>query len=176
MNNAAAIQAQLVDIRNLGTEKCVKLTLHIPAEQAPLVLKAFGWPTAVEPVPVALARLTQPKEAEAQPRPPVTESPSATTGGAQSKKSWHEMSMSQQAGLLCGEISFATFLKDYHPSTWRETEGTEGLLKDRAAQCVRFLCGVESRSEIKPDTSAGGYWIKLNSEYRAWMQQPAVVG
>lgn len=59
MSNAAAIMASLVDVRNLGTEKCIKMTIHVPAEQAMQVLEAFGWPTAVNPVPVAIARLNQ---------------------------------------------------------------------------------------------------------------------
>ena len=42
MSDRAAISAQLVDIRNIGMHKSVKLTLHVPAEQAELVMKIFG--------------------------------------------------------------------------------------------------------------------------------------
>lgn len=57
MSEPAAIAAQIVDIRNLGTQKVVKITVHAPQEEALAVIDAFGWPTAVDPVPVAIARL-----------------------------------------------------------------------------------------------------------------------
>ena len=57
MDNRAAIMGELVDVRNIGTHKCVKLTIHVPAEYAMRVFDAFGWPTAAEPVQIAIARL-----------------------------------------------------------------------------------------------------------------------
>lgn len=59
MDDATAISAQLVDARNIGTHKSLKLTLHIPAEMAEAFIRDFGWPTAAEPIPVALARLVE---------------------------------------------------------------------------------------------------------------------
>src|SRR5262245_12050060 len=57
MTDARAISVQLVDIRNVDTHKVVKLTLHAPQEQALKLTELFGWPTGVNPVPVALARM-----------------------------------------------------------------------------------------------------------------------
>ena len=37
----AAITAQLVDVRNVAAHKSVRLELHVPAEQAGLVMAAF---------------------------------------------------------------------------------------------------------------------------------------
>lgn len=66
MTDARAISAQLVDVRNIGVHKSIKLTIHVPEEQAMKVMELFGWPTMVAPVPVALARLNeQPKGGEA---------------------------------------------------------------------------------------------------------------
>jgi hypothetical protein len=48
-----------VDARNIGTHKSLKLTLHIPAEMAEAFIRDFGWPTAADPIPVALARLVE---------------------------------------------------------------------------------------------------------------------
>lgn len=59
---AAAIAAQLVDMRNVGTHKVLKLTIHIPEEQALAAIAAFGWPTGVDPVPIAIARMKTEKE------------------------------------------------------------------------------------------------------------------
>ena len=44
---AAAITAMLVDVRNVNAHKCVRLEIHVPAEQAGAVMAAFGWPTMV---------------------------------------------------------------------------------------------------------------------------------
>jgi len=169
MTNAAAVQAQLVDIRNIGHDKCVKLTLHVPAEQAQLVLDAFGWPTAVEPVPVALARLQQPKESAAQPRPSVT--PATLTGGAHSK-SWHELSGGQQAGILCREPTFIKFLSDEVAGV---VHGLRVANSEQATTFVREFCGVLSRSEIDKQATAKERWRRLVSDYRAWMREPEVV-
>lgn len=57
MNKPAAIAAQLVDVRNVSTHKCIRMIVEVPAEQAMAVIAAFGWPTGVDPVPVAIARL-----------------------------------------------------------------------------------------------------------------------
>ena len=53
----AAIMGSLVDVRNVGTHKSVKLTIHTPEEYAMKVVDPFGWPTGVNPIPVAIARL-----------------------------------------------------------------------------------------------------------------------
>ena len=72
MTEAAIIAGSLVDVRNVGTHKSVKLTIHVPEEHATRVVAAFGWPTGVNPVSVAIARLEQPlppHPAVAAPRP-----------------------------------------------------------------------------------------------------------
>lgn len=165
MDKPAAIRAQLVDIRNIGHDKCVKLTLHVPAEQAPLVLEAFGWPTAVDPVPVALARLDETKESAAQPRPSDSDDASLTKTGRAHSKSWHEISPAQQAGILCREPSFQRFLAERVPK----------LQTCDPASVVRALCGVQSRSELNTNSEAAMKWKGLVLDYRGWMRSPEVV-
>jgi hypothetical protein len=79
MTDARAISAQLVDIRNVGTHKVVKLTIHAPQEHAMHIMELFGWPTQVDPVPVALARL-QPGAGAEQTRKPDTSSDLPASG------------------------------------------------------------------------------------------------
>ena len=56
MNKPAAIAANLVDVRNIAAHKCVRLEIHVPVEQAGMVMDAFGWPTAVNPSDPWLSR------------------------------------------------------------------------------------------------------------------------
>ena len=147
----AAITAQLVDVRNVAAHKSVRLELHVPAEQAGLVMAAFGWPTMADPVPVALARLHSPAEPIAKPEAPKERRP------------FSELPYSQQAAMRCGEPSYEHFL-------WY----THGLHQDtnpaEVIALVRHECGVTSRSEIVKGTPAGDKWEALEAEYWAWQR------
>lgn len=142
MTAPAAIAAQLVDMRNVGTHKSLKLTLHVPEEYALKTIEAFGWPTMVDPVPVALARL-DPDQA-AKPRPKVAV----------------EKRLTQQAGICCSDPVFRRFMveegKAYSPD---ESEVTIA---------VRSYCGVSSRSEIIPGSPAADKWDRLWGRFQAW--------
>src|SRR5687768_17572513 len=113
MSDARAISAQLVDIRNVGTHKVVKLTLHAPEEQAMQIMKLFGWPTGVNPIPVALARLDPlpPHPAAAAPRPADAPQP-LPVGENKSKQRMSEKPYSTQAALRCKDARFRAFLRE----------------------------------------------------------------
>lgn len=83
-------------------------------------------------------------------------------GKAREKQSWHDMSLAQQAGILCGDPVFAKFLD--------ETVGPND-----PAKTIRSLCGVGSRSDIKPGTEAARRWTLIVSDFRAWQHEPEVV-
>ena len=152
MKNAAAISAQLVDMRNVGAHKSLKLTLHVPEEQALKAIEAFGWPTGVNPVPVALARLTE----EVAHEPPPSAIPDKA--GATRNK------LAQRIGILCSDPGFQKFL-------YREY----GASPAGVAQFVRDYCDVKSRSEIIWDTSAGNKWEDLYSRFVIWRGEPEFV-
>jgi hypothetical protein len=149
----AAIMANLVDVRNVAAHKSVRLEIHVPSEQAGEVLKAFGWPTMVDPVQVAIARI-HPEKSVSAPPTPANDDP----------KQW---SLAQQAGYLCKKPSFAKFLK--------ETLGLVVSNPDGAAEYVRLYCRVSSRSELISNTEAGNRWLMLQSAYDAWVAEPAHV-
>lgn len=156
---AAAIQAQLVDVRNLGTEKCVKLTLHVPAELAMQVVDAFGWPTNVNPVPVALARLNL----NAGSASPAREAVAVDHGQADStasRRPFASLPLPQQAALLCNDPVFRAFLNEEHNYNCETA--------DDAAEAVRERCKVGSRSDIKPDTPAAAAFIRDREQFIAW--------
>lgn len=64
MGNYAAVTGSLVDVRNIGTHKCVKLSIEVPQEMAMKVFESFGWPTGTEPVTVVVARLNETQASE----------------------------------------------------------------------------------------------------------------
>jgi hypothetical protein len=156
MSAPAAIQAQLVDVRNVSSHKCVRLEIHVPAEQAGDVMAAFGWPTMADPVPVALARLVE--DARVKPEQ------------VKEHRSFSDLPLAQQAALRCQETQFQEFLV-----------GTNRLCllnatKDDVADVVRQLCGVQSRADIgkgpndRSTNDSGFKWRALDAEYYAWQR------
>lgn len=162
MTKPAAIAAQLVDIRNVGQHKCIKLTVHVPVEQAALITDAFGWPTMVDPVPVALARLNP----DTGIRRPVREADADLQGQDGSASRTHErrpfasLPLPQQAALLCNDPVFRAFLN--------EEFGYDCKTSDDAAEAVRERCNVGSRSEIKSNTPAADKFVSDRERFIAW--------
>lgn len=187
MTEAAIIAGALVDVRNVGTHKSVKLTIHVPEEHATRVVAAFGWPTGVNPVSVAIARLNPTKEVmpdnpqhnppETQPRP-VTDRQASPVGENKPKREWGEMSPAQQAGILCNETAFHLFLREKHRNLWLgsikrlENNGRPNEPADVAAATIRSLCNVMSRREITRDNAD---WSALVLAYRLWQREPEFV-
>jgi len=153
----AAITAQLVDVRNVAAHKSVRLELHVPAEQAGLVMAAFGWPTMADPVPVALARLHSPAEPIAKPEAPKERRP------------FSELPYSQQAAMRCGEREFARFLAEKFTVDSVVAGGNKSL-PEFSSDAVRQICRVKSRSELERGTAAGDKWEALEAEYWAWQR------
>lgn len=152
----AAITAQLVDVRNVAAHKSVRLELHVPAEQAGLVMAAFGWPTMADPVPVALARLTAAPVAVDKPDVPKERRP------------FSELPYAQQAAMRCNEPEFQRFLQENLPDSWAAGSVYEKDAAKLAAAVVRVDCGVGSRSEIVAGTTAASRWEQLDADFYAW--------
>jgi hypothetical protein len=163
MKNAAAITAQLVDMRNVGTHKVLKLTLHVPEEQALKAIAVFGWPTGVNPVAVAIAALDLTNVA-GEPASLATGEADGDLGGPSATVSRSrkpvaaDKRLAQQAGIACADPLFQKFV------------GARN--EDTATTYVRQTCGVQSRSEIKIDTPEGEIWQKLYGEFLVWRDVP----
>lgn len=168
MNDARAITGSLVDVRNVNTHKCVRLIIDVPAEDALKVIKAFGWATMVNPVPVAVARLQEPKEVMQHTQVPRPEEHDKTrprpspepSGGANSKKHWDEILPSQQAGILCKEPKFWMFLME------RSNRVITNMAD--AATWVRQHCEVNTRTDLRSSPAALAKWRELVVDYRLW--------
>jgi hypothetical protein len=150
----ALLDGMLVDVRNVASHKCVRLSIEVPAERAREVLEAFGWPTGVDPIPVAIARLGAVAQRIEQPDPTGKVAGSIPAG---SPKTY-----AQQAGILCQQQSFRRFLGERYeydvPSA------------DHAAVAVREICGVESRKDLVPGSMEGERFRNLKAAFDIWMK------
>ena len=142
-SSPAAFTGSLVNLKNVATHKAVALTIEVPEEYAAALIAAFGWPTRVRPVPVAIAKLAS----EAVPEQPQEKK----------KEHWSEMAPSKQAAILCQEKDFQEFLAAQ--DEWD------------AAHLVRTRCYVDSRRDIRRDEYSGRQWAELMIEYGAWLRE-----
>ena len=162
MNNRAAISAQLVDVRNVGQHKAIKLTVHVPAEQAQLVMAAFGWPTMVEPVPVALARLDLEaiKSGDAAPDREEIEKSDRACSSRSNKPVAPDKRLAQRAALLCKDPLFHKWLE--------EISGVEKVEEADARTYIISKCGVTSRADIVPGTDAAIAFDEICAAFTVW--------
>lgn len=173
MTKPAAIAAQLVDVRNVSTHKCIRMIVEVPAEQAMAVIAAFGWPTGVDPVPVAIARLDLSNTRLNEGVTVAPDLPVEAAGSAQAnpcgekqdrphtpRKVAPDKRMAQRAGRLCADTVFQQFLL--------ERGSILSKCEPEAAEFIRQYCGVVSRAELIPGEPAATVWTHLHSEFEAW--------
>jgi len=108
-------------------------------------------PTAATPLAVEA-----PPEPVNQPRP------------ARAKRDWRNLQPSQQAGIRSSEPMFWAFLTETRAEDWNEAGGAKA--DDPAADCIRMICGVGSRSELNTNHAARVIWHQLNDQYEAWLR------
>jgi hypothetical protein len=150
MTDPAVFQGALVNLKNSPTHKSIVLQIEVPEEYGEAIVRAFGWPTRVKPLSVAVARLEGPGEQPKSPEP------------REEPKRFYELTPAQQAAILCKEEDFAEFLKTTVPHKFCKTD---------PVGAVRDYCEVESRSEIKEGTEAGRRWREILNRYRHWQDE-----
>jgi hypothetical protein len=75
------------------------------------------------------------------------------------------ITLAQRAGMLCNAPTFHRFLAE---------QGMTVTNADKAATCMRLICGVKSRSEIIQGTPAGQAFEELHAKYTVWLRHPEV--
>ena len=158
----------------MGAHKSIKLTIHVPEEQARQVVDLFGWPTMVDPVPVALARLQEGGGARRPTRHPTIDTtpvPLPDKPAGRAKREWRELTPAGQAGIRCNEPRFQAFLREainrFGLSTHDDCRN-----ENEAAEIVRDLCRVESRSQInKTNPESLRLWHLLEGDYQLWLRR-----
>lgn len=152
MTDEAVIQGSLVDVRNVNQHKCVRMLIDVPAEKAPKVMEAFGWPTMVAPVSVVVARLAPSPLKEALQR-----SVEAEREKDKEPREWSTISRSQQSGIACSDPGFRQFIA---------SKGYVVTDAETAATAVRQICGVNSRRHFADNPEAGARWDRLYGEFQ----------
>lgn len=174
-DDRAAFRATIHGLRTVPSRKVIQLILECPIEQQAEIARIAehgAW--------VAVARINPEQEREAMPverkrisgtteTPPRSDSNPKPVGAE--KRPWNELAPAQQAGILCGEPAFWTFLNEKYDHMLPDVRDAT-----RAAIVVREICGVTSRRDIATDTRARGAFYSLNEQYRAWKLEPEVIG
>ncbi len=73
-----------------------------------------------------------------------------------------DTSLAQEAGRLCDDPLF---------QKWIGVDTAE-----EAAQTVRDICGVNSRSEINPRAHSGYEWRRFKQQFYDWRNEPSKIG
>ena len=142
----------------------IQVVLEVSSEFQKIALDVLGGmvPPQGQTVWCAVARLTDENLHSS-----VREGEGRQTGShcqPSPSRSFEELSATQQAGILCKELSFREYLKD--------SLGTHSLTVNDTIDLVRRRLGVVSRRDIADDPEAAARWSVMLSAYRAWQKRP----
>lgn len=146
-----AFRATYSDLKIIKTRQCVQIVFELPISDFDAAYEVLGGlPDSSQERWFGIAAL---KADAAQPR----QVESKSTAGA---RPWRDIQPAQQAGIRCEDPVFVAFLKEQRPDDWHETQD--------AAECVRLICNVASRSELTTSHKARMIWHLLDQEFDAW--------
>jgi hypothetical protein len=146
----AAIKATFFDFRLIKGRKQAQLVLEIPIEEADNALAALGGiPQPQSDHWVAVARLNGVAKPEPEPK---------------EKRRWEDLKLSMQASIRCNEPAFQRYLREMRGS---EAHGDDD---EDAANCVRRICRISSRSALNNNPDAAARWRDLDRHYYAWLR------
>ena len=74
------------------------------------------------------------------------------------RRRWSELSRAQRAGMRCAEAEFCRWLWAKNDLKWEDAMGD-------AAEAVRILCNVVSRTEFDTDAAAATRWDALEARF-----------
>jgi hypothetical protein len=171
--SAAAFQATYSDFKLIRSRKCVQIVLEVPLEKSNEALTALGGmpdPAEEKWCAIAMLDLKAIKQSvgdaghvasagngkDKAPSPTVSRHPVAL-----------DKKLAQRAGIMCSDPAFHRYLA--------EVGKLSDVNEEEAAAYVRTLCGVQSRSEIRPGTPAADKFSFLLSSYTLWAESDRYV-
>lgn len=150
-DDACIINGTFADLKSVKTRSVVQLIVEVPIEQASQVVAVFGYPQPGNEIAVTVVRFNPDEDL------PTADEVKGILKPEKAKKRFEDYSLSQQAGIRCGDEGFREWLK------------TKGLLdEEMTVPFVRSLCYVTSRSQFDTDKAAGELWTCLNAEYEMY--------
>ncbi|MGW1422725.1 hypothetical protein ACWAT4_21725 [Bradyrhizobium manausense] len=152
----SAFRACYSDWKLVKTRGVIQVVMEIPLQDADAAYEVLGgMPAPATERWFGIAALKDSEPAKLQPS-----EDKRSAGAKRDKRDWSDLQPQQQAGIRCNEPTFIAFLKEERPDDWHEAQN--------AAECVRLICGVESRVELGINPNAGIAWSRLESQYQAW--------
>lgn len=164
----AAFKAAYCDWKLVRTRQVVQIVFEVPLSEAGIAYDVLGgmpnpasetWfgiaplhPPAATEAAADPERLEQPAPEEAPPQP--------ETAKVAAKRAWEDLQPAQQAGIRSHDIRFEQFLEEEYKQHWRAHKDS--------AECIRSICGVNSRSQIGVNRTALARWQKLDQHFQAW--------
>lgn len=144
MTSPQAWKGDYTQLRFYPSRGVCAVTVEIPLEEGTAFVAAFGTPLPKSGIPIALARIDTAVETKLK----------------AAKKSWDELPLMQQAGILCGEASFVAFVAE--KTGWKTANAND------AAEYIRANCAVVSRRDLDGNPEAGKKFLDLVASYEAW--------
>lgn len=153
MSSPAAFQATYSDWKLVKTRGMIQVVFEVPLADADAAYDVLGgMPDASKERWFGIAAIRS-----AETVPPRQIESKRSVG---ENREWRDLLPQQQAGIRCEETAFETFLKEERSDDWHETQN--------AAECVRLICGVQSRSELATNHKARVIWHQLDEQFQAW--------
>lgn len=175
MTAATIIAGSLVDAKNVNTHKVMRLIIDVPAENALKVIAAFGWPTMVNPVSVAVARLNEAPAPSCLGASSSGEREPESDPGLPAERERLPKSPAQIAGYLCTLGSFQEFLRERFTNEWCSNANDnryDNTKENVAKRCIYDICAVTSRTQLTKDNTE---WLALQLAFKLWQAEAEVV-
>lgn len=157
MTDAAIIQATFSEWRMVKGRKVLQLVCEVPLEAQETVLRALGTPGVETDNWVAIARLNLTAKAE---EPAQIEHANDDMEDEPGKP---PRPLSQVAGMLCNTPTFQQFIREKSDGWDHRPTSLE------AADWLRAVCGIQSRSELNTHPVATERFKKIRADYKAWL-------
>lgn len=157
--SASAFKATYSDWRLVKSRGVVQVVMEVPLADADKAYEILGgMPNPGSEQWFGIAAISAARSQQMEGSAPRT---------AGTKRDWRDLLPQQQAGIRCEEVTFAVFLHEEHPDEWHES-------MNDPAECVRLICGVQSRADLGRDATAAVRWHQLENQYQAWLVKERV--
>lgn len=149
MSKSSPIQATFSDFKLIKSRKTAQLILEVPLEQADDALRALGGLPQMASERWCAIVLLDLSKASAAPK---------------ERRRMNELPIVQQAGILCSDKAFWTFLSERHH--WKPAD------QEDAATWLREHCEIASRRELETAPNAAAKFRELQGEFDMWKRVP----